>query len=174
MQQDKYNSVAKFFHWSVALLIVLNYILGLTLDRTSWYTIHEQIGLTILVLVILRIVWRLISAYPHQLTSLSLWERYSSIAMHMLLYILLLSIPICGVLLVQAHGYDLSLWGFISIPKLISIKQDGIGHLLGECHELAAHTIIVLATLHALMALKHHFINKDRVLLRMLPFMRRK
>lgn len=174
MQQDNYGSVSKFFHWTIALLIILNYILGLTLDDTSWYDFHKQTGLTILVLVILRLIWRLISHYPKELAELPQWERHCAVAAQVLLYVLLLGIPLGGILLVQSAGYSLHLWGIIPIPTLISEKPHAVSHFIKECHEWGAHAIITLASLHALIALKHHFINKNRVLLRMLPFARDK
>lgn len=170
MQQDNYGHIAKFFHWSIAILIILNYILGLTLDSNSLYNVHKQTGLTILVLVILRILWHIVSKYPKQLSSLSPLEKAASVSMHMLLYILMASIPIGGILMTQSFGYPVTLWGIYKLPMFISPQPKEIVTFIANCHKWGAHAIIILASLHALAALKHYFINKDHVLQRMLPF----
>ncbi|MBP9743610.1 MAG: cytochrome b/b6 domain-containing protein, partial [Burkholderiales bacterium] len=87
-----------------------------------------------------------------------------------LLYILMLLVPVCGVLLVQGHGYPLMLWGIIKLPTIILPQTPSISHLIVQWHLWLANTIIILAVGHALIALMHHFILKDRLLLRMLPF----
>ena len=170
MQQDHYGSIAKFLHWVIALLIMINYVLGLLLDKTSLYNVHKQIGLTILVLVILRILWRILSSYPAMLGEIPKYEKIAAKTTYILLYILMVSIPIGGILLVESHGYPLTLWSLITLPTIISSQPNNVSHIILLCHEYAAHTIIALATLHMLAAIKHYCINKDRVLLRMLPF----
>lgn len=174
MQQDNYGKVAKFFHWSIALLIIINYALGLTLDSTNLYNFHKQTGLTILVLVIFRIIWRLITPYPKAVATLSKSEKLISNIVHIALYLLIIGIPMGGILLTQSHGYDLSLWGLIKLPAIIPAQTNEVSHLILQCHKWAAHTIIILASLHALAALKHHFLHKDNVLRRMLPFSSKK
>ena len=166
---DNYNNVAKFLHWTIALLIISNYILGLTLDDTSWYTLHKQIGMTILLMVFLRILWRLISKYPGKLDEVSATEQTAAVGGQVLLYILMLAIPLSGVLLVQAHGYPLVLWGIIPLPTLIGQYPHATTHMIKEWHEWMAHAIIVIAGGHAVIALFHHYALKDRVLRRMLP-----
>lgn len=165
-----YNAFAKFLHWTIAILIIVNYIMGLVLDETKWYTIHKQIGLTILLLVVLRIIWRLSSHYPRPLASIVLVEQVLAYVGHVLLYILMLLIPIFGVLLVQGHGHSLMIWGIIKLPTIILPQARSVNHLIVQWHLWLANAIIVIALGHALIALIHHFILKDRLLLRMLPF----
>ena len=168
-KNDNYNGVAKFLHWSIALLIIGNYILGLTLDDTSLYTLHKQVGLTLLVLVFLRIIWRFTSKYPAKLAGVSEHEQLAARAGQILLYVLMLAIPVLGILLVQAHGYPLSLWGVITLPALIGTYPHATTHLIKEWHEWLAHLIIIVAVGHAVIALAHHYMLKDRLLRRMLP-----
>lgn len=173
MQQNNYGSIAKFLHWGIGVMVIFNYILGLTLDSTSWYELHKQVGLTILVLMILRLIWRLISHYPKELPELSFTEKVGAVGVQILLYLLLFMVPLGGILLVQAHGYNLNLWEIIKVPSLISSQPHEVAHNIKELHEWGAHFIIILVCLHVAAALWHHFVRRDRVLLRMLPFAKR-
>mgnify|MGYP000440977713 CR=1 FL=1 len=165
--ENNYKTVAKFFHWSMALLIIVNYILGLTLDSTSWYLVHKQIGITILFLCILRICWRIFTPYPPLVKELSILEKFVAKCGHLFLYLLLVIIPLSGILMVQHHGYSISFWGLFNLP-VIHFRSVIIMDNIGILHLYLAHLIIIIAALHALFALKHHFVNKDRTLLRML------
>lgn len=176
MQQNKffvddYNSIAKFLHWVIAILIICNYIGGLTLDTTQFkfITLHKQFGMTILLLVGLRIIWRILSRYPKMISELSGFDRLVAKSGHYVLYLLMLAIPTLGVVLVQSKGYPLAYLGIIPIPQFIIPQPHAISHQIKEFHEYLAHLIIIFAVLHALFAIKHHFLNKDSVLLRMLP-----
>ncbi len=166
---DSYSGVAKFLHWSIALLIISAYILGLTLDDTKWYTVHKQIGMTILLLVLLRIVWRFTSTYPKKLASISAAEDLGARIGQILLYILMFAIPVSGILMVQAKGYTLQLWGIIPLPTLIGQYPHETRHLIKEWHLWMAHAIIFIAAGHAFIALVHHYVSKDNLLRRMLP-----
>ncbi|MDQ5921181.1 MAG: hypothetical protein QG673_1237 [Pseudomonadota bacterium] len=164
-----YNGLAKFLHWVIALLIVINYAMGLTLDNTRWYEIHKQIGLTILLLVFLRIIWRVISKYPAKLDSVSNCEQLAAKSGQILLYILMLAIPFSGIIMTQIHNRPLNLLGIATLPILIGAQPHAVGHFILEWHLWLAHTIIFIAFVHALIALVHHYMIKDRLLLRMLP-----
>lgn len=164
-----YGTVAKFFHWTIAILLLTNYVVGLTLDQTRVYNLHKQVGLTILLLVILRILWRLVAKYPDMVIELYPAEKFLARLGHTLLYILMLAIPFSGILVVEAHGFPLYYLGTIHIPTVIGVHPHSYTQIIKQFHKWMAHTIIVLASLHGLTALKHHFFNKDRVLSRMLP-----
>ena len=168
---NEYNSVAKFLHWAIALLIVLNYIGGLTLGATGYrfMNLHKQFGMLILLLVVLRFLWRIFSKCPDMAEELSPFEKFVAKTGHCVLYLLMLSIPALGITLVESHGYELKFLGVIDIPKFIQLQPKEISHEIKEFHEYLAHMVIIFAGLHALFALKHHFLNKDSVLLRMIP-----
>lgn len=166
-----YSPVAKFLHWSIALLIIINYILGLTLDSSSLYNLHEQIGLTILLLIILRIIWRFTSKYPTKLDEVSNNEQFAAIAGQILLYVLMILIPAGGILMTEAHGHSLSYLGIIPIPTFIGKYPIETTHLMKELHLWFAHAIIILAFGHASIAIIHHYFLKDRLLRRMIPNM---
>ena len=168
-RSNEYNSVAKALHWSIALLIIFNYVLGLLLDETNMYTLHKQTGLLILLLVILRILWRTCCKYPAMSSELSATEQKIAKLGHILLYCLMLLIPIFGILLVQSHGYPLSVFGLFDLPTFIHTLPKAQSHQIKEFHGWLAQAIIILAALHMLAALKHQFIDKKGILLRMAP-----
>jgi cytochrome b561 len=169
-----YGKFAKFLHWTMATLILLNYILGLTLDKTNLYTFHKQTGLTILALLIIRVVWRLFALYPGSVESLSTMERHAAKLGHLALYLFMLAIPLSGVLMVNAYGYPLKFWGMFTLPAIIGAQSDSASGLISKVHEILANVMIAFVALHVLAALKHHIIDKNEVLLRMIPFGRKK
>lgn len=170
-----YGHVAKTLHWLIAFLIISNFIIGETREYFSQQisslliNIHIQFGLSIIILVIIRIIWRLTHSYPSYLTTIHRHERNLATIVHWLLYILMLTIPITGAILVQAHGYGLKLWGIFQLPKFMPAQSQAIGHIIKETHSWLALIIIYLVGLHFLGAIKHHFIDKDDTLRRMLP-----
>ena len=170
-QVQEYNAVAKFLHWAIALLIVANYISGLLQDATGhkFINLHKQFGMSILLLVILRLVWKFYSKYPKMADELSVVNKFMAKFGHLVLYIIMLAIPIAGMLLVESKGYPLQYLGFIDIPVLISEQTKDVSHTIKEIHEYLSHGIIIIAILHALFALKHHFIDHGTILLRMMP-----
>lgn len=169
-----YGKFAKFLHWTMATLILLNYILGLTLEKSNLYNFHKQTGLTILVLLIIRIIWRLTSSYPGAVESLSTMERYAAKLGHLTLYLFMLAIPLSGILMVNSYGYPLKFWGIFTLPAIIGAQSDSASELISKVHEILANVMIAFVALHILAALKHHIIDKNEVLLRMIPFGRKK
>lgn len=165
-----YGKFAKFLHWTMAALILLNYFLGLTLDKTSLYNFHKQTGLTILVLFIVRIVWRLTSPYPAAVKSLSTMERFAAKMGHLALYGFMFAIPISGIIMVNSYGYELKFWGIFTLPSIISAQSASASEIFSKIHEILANAMIALIVAHILAALKHHIFDKNEVLLRMVPF----
>ncbi|TXH53852.1 MAG: cytochrome b [Bacteroidia bacterium] len=166
---NNYGKIACLLHWSIAILIIVNFIIALTFHQFQLYAIHIQIGLLVLLLVIIRIIWRSSTQYPIMVQQLSLIEKKGVQIAHLLLYTLMLLIPISGIFLVEAKGYPIRFFGLLDIPRLISIEPHTIAHQIKEIHQWLAYIIIFIAVIHALGALKHHFVDKDNVLLRMLP-----
>ena len=171
---NNYNAVAKFFHWAIALLIICNFIGGLTLDLHHLYAIHIQSGLLILTLATLRLIWRIISQYPAKIDT-GFIEKSAAQLVQFLLYVLIFAIPISGILMVQAKGHTLEYFGVLQIPTFVQPQIKLVAHQFKEVHEYLAYGIITLVILHVLGALKNHYINRNQVLRRMLPkFMTKK
>jgi cytochrome b561 len=116
---------------------------------------------------VFRIVYRLAVSYPRPFASHPRWVVLSAKLVHLVIYGLLLVMFISGYLITTAKGDPISFFGLFDIPSLIS-GIDNLEDTAGEVHEVAAFTLIGLAVLHALAALKHHFLDRDDTLLRMI------
>lgn len=178
MTQDRYDTVAVVLHWTIAALIVVALALGLTVDNFpktmtgAVINIHALMGLAVLVLSVVRLVWRSAHPAPELPQSLGPLFRKASQAAHIGLYFLMIAVPLIGVptLLYRGRGLDLGVMQFAS-PFA---RTPEIYRPLTEAHEIAAFALIGLAVAHALAALYHQYVRHDDVLLRMLPALRRR
>lgn len=167
-----YDSVARGLHWLIAVLVVAAFALGLLVDTfpSSWedgvVNAHKLIGVSILCLAVLRLVWRAGHKPPATQPIGWLLERLAY-AGHVLLYCLMMAVPLIGLAFAAWSGQGID-FGVFSIAPLM-VENHAVARQIGEIHELAAYLLICLASLHALVALWHHFIRKDDVLRRMLP-----
>jgi cytochrome b561 len=138
---------------------------------------HGSLGVLVFLLVIARVVWAFVSPVPALPGTMTRVARLSARSMHVLLYALLLSVPLSGWLVSSSEGASVNFFGVVSIPKWASREsqpptataQKADEELLEEVHEVLGNALVILAGLHALVALKHHFFNRDDVLNRMLP-----
>lgn len=174
--ETKYDSVAMSLHWVVAALLVFMLFLGEELmeaeegSGTLAPSLHVSIGSAILVLTVFRLVWRLVNPPPAYPASLALWAQMAAKAMHLLFYVLLIGIPLTGWLAMpkflseEGAMTGITLFGAFPLPV-----APNLGLPMKGIHELGANIGIALLALHVLAALKHHFINRDYVLRRMLP-----
>jgi len=120
-------------------------------------------------LAILRLLWRLWNPPPELPSGMKPIERVLARATHIAFYVLLFAMPITGWLMSSAKNYSVSWFGLFTWPNLIG-KNEAAFDLLHSTHEILSDVLFAVAVLHILAALKHHFWNKDNVLLRMLPF----
>lgn len=170
----QYGLVSRVFHWGMALVIFAMYGLGLWMDTLDYYSqwyqtapnIHKSIGMILLALLLLRLIWRLAGHTPSD-DHLKPWERRLALVMHWVFYALLVALMIAGYLIATVDGRSLDVFGLVSIPPIIVHK--GLEELAGDVHEILADGLIILAAVHAAAALKHHFIDRDITLARMLP-----
>ena len=174
-----YGAIAQALHWLTVVLVIIAWILGVSGDllprgepRHAGLVIHVSAGLSILVLVCARLMWRSVSLPPVLETtgfgSLSRWVDPIAGVVHYTLYALLVAVPVTGIVLQFARGEALSLFGIASIPSPW-LKDSVFAHNVKEVHEILAHALVVLAMLHAGAALVHHWVFRDRTLIRMLP-----
>jgi len=170
----KYTLIARLLHWLVALGIVAAFGIALYEDDLKFSLLkiklinyHKWIGLTVLILAAVRLVWRLTHAAPKPPAHMKPWEKTVASVTHGLLYLLMFCVPIGGWLYSSAKGFPIVLFGVIPFPSLID-KNEAIAHTIKQWHGLGAWLVIILASLHALAALKHRFIDRDDVLQRML------
>ncbi len=173
---EAYGLVSKAFHWAVAGLVLLQFIwawriqqLGFGRERFDLVNQHKSIGLTILGLVVLRLVWRYFNPPPPLPAGMPAWERRAAGITHGLFYVLLLIIPLAGWAMSSAAGYGASWFGLIHLPDPVEQNQalmDGLQWV----HRLLAWLLAALVVVHVLAALRHHLVNKDAVMRRMLPW----
>lgn len=172
-----YDRVAIALHWATAFLVIANFTLAQTWD---WFAkpvkglmedTHMSFGVLLAAAVIARLVWRWLPG--HQLSSLEAgWVRLVSKATHYLLYGLLVIEAGLGFAFRWGAGRPMEFFG-LGIPPLTGAIDKALRHDLREIHEKIGWAIIILALIHALAALYHHYALKDRVLERMLPAVRR-
>lgn len=175
MNTQRYTGVAISLHWLIGLMILASFGLGtymtdLTLSpaKLRYFSWHKWAGVTIFMLVMLRCIWRLTHAAPALPASLPRWQRLSAEASHYLLYALMIAIPLSGWLMSSAKGFQTVYFGILPIPDLLD-KNKELGESLTLVHKSLNYTMIGVVILHAAAALKHHFIDKDDILRRMLP-----
>jgi len=174
----RYGAVAQAFHWVIAALIVTQFALAhLAVDlpvgarKLDLLTRHKSFGMTVLMLTILRLLWRLNNPPPALPPAMTSRERLAARSTHIAFYVLLSAMPLTGWMMSSAKNYSVSWFGLFTWPNLIGRSQSAF-KLLQTTHHALSDVLFAIAVLHILAALKHHFWDKDDVLLRMLPFVK--
>lgn len=172
-REERYSSVAILFHWSIAALVIANLAIGLlhenVLDGVGWaIPLHKSFGVTVLVLTLGRIGWRLTHRPPPLPASTPRWEKGAAHGVHWVLYALMLAMPLTGWMLSSGgRRYPISWFGLFDVPFLpVSRATGSIAH---DAHGLLGWLMLALVALHAAAALRHHLVLRDRVLARMAP-----
>ena len=171
---DNYGLVTRLLHWSSALLVIGLFLLGIWMTGLDYYhgwykrgpDLHRSFGVILVLLTLIRVSWTLFSPRPAVIAETELQGKAAEIA-HRLLLLLLIVIAVFGYLISTADGRGVMVFDLIEIPALpwsIENQED----LAGLFHEYFAYLLIGLVCLHALAALRHHFINRDQTLKRML------
>lgn len=173
--ESRYGVVAQLFHWTVVVLVATQFVLAniagdLPLGPAKIATLaqHKSVGITILALALLRLIWRWLNPVPPIPATTPRWERLAARTSHVLLYALLLIIPVLGWFMSSARNFPVSWFGLVTLPDFIAPSRSAY-EFLHNAHETLAKTLFVLALVHIAAALKHHFIDHDNVLRRMLP-----
>jgi len=174
----RYGAVAQTFHWLIAALIVTQFVLAnwaadlpLGAHKLALLARHKSVGMTILMLAVLRLLWRLKNPPPELPPGMTPLERTLARSTHVAFYVLLFAMPLTGWMMSSAKNYSVSWFGLFTWPNLIG-KNETAFDCLRSTHHILSDALFVIAVLHILAALKHHFWNKDDVLLRMLPFIK--
>lgn len=169
-----FGLIAISIHWVFALTIFGLFGLGLYMVELTYYDSlyrilpdwHRSIGILLGLLLVFRLVWRLLNPQPAAEGNNSL-EHTAAKAAHVLLYLLPAGLVISGYLITTADGSAVSVFGWFEVPALLE-PQTGREDVAGDIHAFLAWSLIALAVLHAAAALKHHFIDRDSTLKRML------
>jgi cytochrome b561 len=170
---DSYGWIARLFHWIVFLMVIGAIIGGdIAADMSSgpgksqMIGMHKSFGFAILVLVVLRLLWRLANPLPRDLGT-SRIENKLGHTMHIFLYILLLMQPVIGILMSQSFGHPVYPFDLFKVPTFVS-DNIRLGKILLEIHEALWVVLAISVGIHIAAALKHHFIEKNRTLMRMI------
>lgn len=161
-------------HWLVALTIVGLFALGYWMvDLTyyhDWYRrapdIHRSIGILLLVVMVLRVIWRAVNVAPAPLPNHSRWEVRGAHLAHLALYLLIFVAMISGYLISTADGSSISVFGWFEVPSVTG-QIKGMEDTAGTVHYWSTWALVALAAAHGAAALKHHFLDRDRTLVRM-------
>jgi cytochrome b561 len=172
-----YGLVAITLHWLISIIIICMLAIGLymvTLKNSALkedlFRYHKETGLLILMLVSLRLGWRLANRTPDYPESIPKWQQYLAHAVHYTLYAFMFAMPITGYLLSCAAGHPPFFFG-LAVPALIA-PHPGIVELLATMHQWLAYILIALICGHVGVALEHHFVENDNILRRMLGITR--
>ncbi|MDS1141249.1 cytochrome b [Pusillimonas sp. SM2304] len=176
----RYTRTAMLLHWLVALGLMGTFALGfymhdlpLSPGKLKFYSWHKWAGVTLFMLILARLAWRLTHTPPPLPANMTRATRFAAHAAHWLLYALMLAIPLSGWTMSSAQGFQVVWFGVLPLPNLVS-KDPALGELLQQTHQILNYTLLALVIAHVAAALKHHFIDRDTVLTRMLPAGRRK
>ncbi|HEV2219120.1 MAG TPA: cytochrome b [Casimicrobiaceae bacterium] len=176
---QRYGATAIALHWLTAILIVVNLALGLSMvplaispRKLQWYVWHKAIGITVLLLTGLRLSWRMIRPPPPPV-AMPAWQRRGAAVAHASLYVLLVAVPVSGWLYSSATGVQVVYLGAIPLPNLVP-RDRVLGDALKLVHVALNSVMFLLVCIHVAAALKHHYVDRDATLQRMLPLGRRR
>lgn len=185
----RYTGVAIILHWLIALMLIGQLAGGFYMHnlpdteaglKFELYQLHKSFGVTILLLTLVRLAWRLTHKPPPLPEAMPAWERVAARGAHAGFYVLLIAMPLVGWAVVSSSPFADSvqtyLFGVVHWPHLPFFEsvedRKGLSHDIAEIHEYLAFAMIGLIALHVAAALKHQFVNRDSVLSHMLPFVK--
>ena len=179
IKSSSYTFVAKLLHWVLGAALIGIFVVGLYMadlpfspQRLKLYNWHKWAGITILVLSVIRLLWRLTHRPPplpaSMVQSMPKWQYWAHKCIHFAMYALFFIIPVIGWAYSSAAGFPIVVFGMIPLPDLLSVNKD-LAETIKPLHGFAAWTLCALVVLHAAAALKHQFIDNDGLISRMLP-----
>jgi cytochrome b561 len=174
----RYARTAIILHWLMAVLIVCGFCLGLYMvdlkfspAKLALYSYHKWIGVSVFCLALLRLLWRLTHVPPPLPASMPAWQRHAAAALHAVLYLLLLGVPLAGWLYSSASGVPTVPFGIsaLQLPDLLQRNKE-LADSLRFLHVSLNFSLAALVALHVAAALKHQWVDRDGLLSRMNPF----
>ena len=180
---ERYTAVAIALHWLIAIAILAMLAMGLAMTHLALapamkfklYQLHKSVGLSILVLAVLRLAWRLLNPPPRLPAGMPRWEKGAAETTHVLLYAFMIGMPLIGWAMVSVSPFNLPtvLFGVLPWPHLTFLTAFGpkpvLEPLFKWLHADGAYVLIAFVALHAAAALRHYFVEHDTVLQRMIP-----
>ncbi len=173
---SRYSTGAMIFHWVIAIAVIANWRIAEAAehapkaDAGAIMLNHKALGITILILTLGRLAWRLTHKVPPISNNHANWEKILARTVHIIFYVLLIGLPIGGWLGVSYFGKGVDVWGIFTLPALPVGEDPAAGKAIFGFHGTGGEIFIYLIALHILGALKHTFFDKDGTLWRMLPF----
>ena len=172
----RWGTLSQAFHWVIVALLATQVTLALIakdlpngMEKLATLARHKSVGITILALAAARLLWRWMNPVPALPATLRPYERRLAHFTHAALYVLLFAMPLTGWTMSSARGFPVSWFNLFQLPDLVGTSRP-LYEALHETHELLAYTLGAVVLLHIAGALKHHFVLRDGVLRRMLPF----
>lgn len=173
-ESTRYTGTAILLHWLIFVLIACGFGLAvymvdlpLSPQKLKYFAWHKWIGVSVFLLALARITWRFAHPAPALPTTLPVWQRHAA-ATHSLLYVLILAIPVTGWLYSSASGVPTVYLGFLMLPDVF-VRDKVLADQLKLIHVSLNYTMLGLVIVHSAAALKHHLVDRDDVLARMLP-----
>lgn len=167
--------VTKLLHWITTVFVLSLFVIGLYMvdlaispQKFKVYALHKSIGITVLILVLLRIGWRCVNPTPPILGNPKSWERMAARSTHVLFYVLLIVLPLSGWMRSSAASFPFSWFGLFQVPDIVA-PNEALSETAKTVHWWLGRILGILVVVHILAALKHHFLNRDGTLVRMLP-----
>lgn len=172
---ERWGWVSLGIHWLTLLMVLGLVVMGFVMQelpntpaKVQAYMLHKSFGLTVLALTVLRLLWRRYAGAPRPVPGTPAWQARLATGAHAALYLILLAMPVSGWLYNSASGFPLKWFGLFALPKLggydPALKQWALA-----AHEALFLALAAIVTVHALAALKHHYLDRDDTLRRMLP-----
>jgi cytochrome b561 len=173
---QRYTTTAMILHWLMAVLIVAGFGLGLimtdipgfTPSKLRYFSWHKWLGITVLMLAAVRLLWRLRHPAPPYASTMPNWQQNAAHHLHLMLYLLFFAVPLSGYFYSLAAGVPVVYLGILPLPVLIE-PNPGLKPILKALHYWLNMALLASVALHFAAAMKHHFINHDTILKRMLP-----
>ena len=179
--RDRYSTVSLILHWGIALGILVQILLITAHEATEgerisreFVEVHKTLGITLLLATLVRIGWRIANPAPPLPDHMKGWEKLFARATHVGFYVMLLFMPLTGWAAMSARGRDIDFWGLFDWPLLPIDGGRDVAREILDWHELGIKAVYVLLALQVIVALKHHFVDRDNVLRRMLPLLPRR
>jgi cytochrome b561 len=169
---EGYGIVSRLFHWLMAAAIIAMFVLGVWMVRLDYYSpyynaapdLHRSLGILLLLALLVRWMWRAANPKPST-DELAPLERKLSYFVHWGFYVLMLALMLSGYLISTPDGQPINVFGWFSMPSFI--RMPGLEDRAGYIHRILAYAVVALAVVHALAALKHHYVDKSTILKRM-------
>jgi cytochrome b561 len=184
-QRTTYTKVAIALHWGIGVAIILQILGGLQMEdlkgaeKFAAFQSHKSLGLTILVLSVFRLLWRIANPPPALPEGMKSWEIFAAKFTHVAFYALMIGVPLGGWVIISTSPYNIAtnFWGFFEWPRLplgdLPFRK-ALNAMAKEGHEIGAFSIIGLFILHVGAVVKHMFVDDDDVASRMIPFLPKK